>query len=70
MKEMPSPRRKITGPTPHLDIELTLDRKQCPPVVWHILEVIVNAMMVIEVTTRWIAYGKVSWVSSRILRWL
>lgn len=37
-----------------------IDRKQCPPVIWHILEVIVNGMMVVEVTTRWIAYGKVS----------
>ena len=41
-------------------LELTLDRKECPQVVWHILEVIVNAMMVIEVSTRWVAYGKVS----------
>jgi len=28
--------------------------------VWHILEVVVNGLMVIEVTTRWVAYGKVS----------
>lgn len=36
------------------------DKKQCPPVIWHILEVIVNGLMVIEVSTRWVAYGKVS----------
>ncbi|KAK1921429.1 hypothetical protein DB88DRAFT_513455 [Papiliotrema laurentii] len=33
-------------------------KKQCPPVIWHILEVIVNGLMVIEVSTRWVAYGK------------
>ncbi|CAK9784485.1 unnamed protein product [Cutaneotrichosporon oleaginosum] len=32
---------------------------ECPPPVWHVLEVIVNALMVLEVSTRWIAYGKV-----------
>ncbi|KLT43179.1 hypothetical protein CC85DRAFT_258946 [Cutaneotrichosporon oleaginosum] len=31
---------------------------ECPPPVWHVLEVIVNALMVLEVSTRWIAYGK------------
>lgn len=31
----------------------------CPPITWHILEVVINALMVIEVGTRWIAYGKV-----------
>ncbi|KAK4686838.1 hypothetical protein P7C73_g3280, partial [Tremellales sp. Uapishka_1] len=30
----------------------------CPPASWHILEVIINLMMVIEVGTRWTAYGK------------
>ncbi|RXK40700.1 hypothetical protein M231_01952 [Tremella mesenterica] len=33
-------------------------RRQCPPLVWHILEVIVNGLMVLEVGTRWTAYGK------------
>ncbi|KAK8844571.1 hypothetical protein IAR55_006418 [Kwoniella newhampshirensis] len=32
--------------------------RRCPPVAWHILEVIINALMVLEVTTRWVAYGK------------
>ncbi|WVR03252.1 hypothetical protein IAU60_000243 [Kwoniella sp. DSM 27419] len=31
---------------------------KCPPAVWHILEVIINVLMVVEVGTRWIAYGK------------
>lgn len=31
----------------------------CPPLSWHILEVIINALMVVEVGTRWVAYGKV-----------
>ncbi|WWC57816.1 uncharacterized protein I303_100351 [Kwoniella dejecticola CBS 10117] len=30
----------------------------CPPAVWHILEVVINVLMVLEVGTRWIAYGK------------
>jgi hypothetical protein len=34
---------------------------ECPPAVWHVLEVIVNALMVLEVSTRWVAYGKVGW---------
>ncbi|ORX34909.1 hypothetical protein BD324DRAFT_633144 [Kockovaella imperatae] len=33
-------------------------QRECPPVSWHILEVIVNAMMVLEVSTRWVAFGK------------
>ncbi|TXT10679.1 hypothetical protein VHUM_02184 [Vanrija humicola] len=37
---------------------IATSRKQCPPVSWHILEVIVNFLMVVEVSTRWIAYGK------------
>ncbi|ORY30823.1 hypothetical protein BCR39DRAFT_494399 [Naematelia encephala] len=32
--------------------------KSCPPVAWHILEVVVNVLMVLEVGTRWVAYGK------------
>ncbi|WVW81471.1 hypothetical protein I302_103465 [Kwoniella bestiolae CBS 10118] len=31
---------------------------KCPPAVWHILEVVINVLMVLEVGTRWIAYGK------------
>ncbi|CAD6573585.1 MAG: hypothetical protein TREMPRED_000862 [Tremellales sp. Tagirdzhanova-0007] len=31
---------------------------RCPPIAWHILEIIVNVMMVVEVSTRWVAYGK------------
>jgi hypothetical protein len=38
-----------------------LDKGICPPKVWHILEIVINGMMVVEVTTRWVAYGKVSW---------
>lgn len=34
-------------------------RHECPPASWHVLEVIVNVLMVLEVSTRWIAYGKV-----------
>ncbi|KAI9633386.1 uncharacterized protein MKK02DRAFT_18347 [Dioszegia hungarica] len=30
----------------------------CPSITWHILEIVINALMVIEVGTRWIAYGK------------
>ncbi|WVQ93982.1 hypothetical protein IAU59_001060 [Kwoniella sp. CBS 9459] len=30
----------------------------CPPAVWHILEVVINILMVVEVGTRWVAYGK------------
>jgi hypothetical protein len=37
----------------------------CPPLSWHILEVIINALMVIEVGTRWVAYGKVRGIGSR-----
>jgi hypothetical protein len=37
----------------------------CPPLSWHILEVIINALMVIEVGTRWVAYGKVSRIANR-----
>lgn len=37
----------------------------CPPIAWHILEIVINALMVIEVGTRWIAYGKVSSTSAR-----
>ena len=36
------------------------DEHRCPPIAWHILEIIVNVMMVVEVSTRWVAYGKVS----------
>lgn len=32
----------------------------CPSTTWHILEVIVNAGMVLEVGTRWIGFGKVT----------
>ena len=39
---------------------LPVDGRQCPPIAWHILEIIVNGMMVVEVSTRWVAYGKVS----------
>jgi hypothetical protein len=42
-----------------------LDKGICPPKVWHILEIVINGMMVVEVTTRWVAYGK---VSLRVLR--
>ena len=38
---------------------LTPDKKKCPPVAWHALEVVVNGLMVLEVGTRWVAYGKV-----------
>jgi hypothetical protein len=38
---------------------LLVDGRRCPPVAWHILEIIVNVMMVVEVSTRWVAYGKV-----------
>ncbi|WVF66365.1 hypothetical protein IAT40_001105 [Kwoniella sp. CBS 6097] len=31
---------------------------RCPPAVWHILEVVINILMVVEVGTRWVAYGK------------
>ncbi|OCF33096.1 hypothetical protein I317_01896 [Kwoniella heveanensis CBS 569] len=31
---------------------------KCPPAVWHILEVVINILMVVEVGTRWVAYGK------------
>ncbi|ODN75541.1 hypothetical protein L202_06667 [Cryptococcus amylolentus CBS 6039] len=30
----------------------------CPPIAWHIIEVILNGLMVLEVTTRWFANGK------------
>ncbi|WVQ85152.1 hypothetical protein IAT38_007317 [Cryptococcus sp. DSM 104549] len=33
-------------------------KDQCPPVAWHILEVVLNLLMVLEVSTRWVAYGK------------
>lgn len=41
----------------------------CPSITWHILEIVINALMVIEVGTRWIAYGKVrrSWAPNYIL---
>ena len=42
-----------------LSLTWIVDQHQCPPVAWHILEVIVNALMVVEVSTRWVAYGKV-----------
>lgn len=35
------------------------DSGGCPSTTWHILEVIVNAGMVLEVGTRWIGFGKV-----------
>jgi hypothetical protein len=38
-----------------------LDKGICPPKVWHILDIVFNGMMVVEVSTRWVAYGKVSW---------
>lgn len=41
-------------------VALTLGKNQCPPLAWNILEVIVNFLMVMEVSTRWIAYGKVA----------
>ncbi|OWZ45897.1 hypothetical protein AYX14_01897 [Cryptococcus neoformans] len=31
---------------------------QCPPIAWHIIEFVLNALMVLEVTTRWIANGR------------
>ncbi|WWD22876.1 hypothetical protein CI109_107371 [Kwoniella shandongensis] len=37
---------------------ISTHQRHCPPVAWHILEVIINALMVLEVTTRWVAYGK------------
>ncbi|KAL1408914.1 hypothetical protein Q8F55_005728 [Vanrija albida] len=37
---------------------IATSRQQCPPASWHILEVVVNFLMVVEVSTRWIAYGK------------
>lgn len=33
--------------------------RQCPPWSWSVLEVIINLMMVAEVSLRWTAYGKV-----------
>lgn len=38
-----------------------VDKGICPPKVWHILEIVINGMMVVEVSTRWVAYGKVSY---------
>ena len=32
----------------------------CPSTTWHILEIIVNGGMVLEVGTRWVGFGKVS----------
>ncbi|GMK54192.1 hypothetical protein CspeluHIS016_0107780 [Cutaneotrichosporon spelunceum] len=37
---------------------IATSQHECPPPVWHILEVIVNTLMVLEVSTRWVAYGK------------
>lgn len=31
----------------------------CPSTAWHILEIIVNGGMVLEVGTRWVGFGKV-----------
>ncbi len=39
---------------------MDVDTHVCPPLAWHVLEIIVNVMMVVEVSTRWVAYGKVS----------
>jgi hypothetical protein len=39
---------------------MRLDKGECPPFAWHVLEIIINGMMVAEVSTRWVAYGKVS----------
>ncbi|KIR51176.1 hypothetical protein I315_06359 [Cryptococcus gattii Ru294] len=42
-----------------LVLSLVATRKgQCPPVAWHIIEFVLNALMVLEVTTRWIANGR------------
>lgn len=39
---------------------LTEGNHQCPPWSWNVLEVIINLMMVAEVSLRWTAYGKVN----------
>lgn len=38
---------------------VAVDKGQCPPIAWHIIEFVLNALMVLEVTTRWIANGRV-----------
>jgi hypothetical protein len=35
----------------------------CPSTTWHILEIIVNGGMVLEVGTRWVGFGKVNMTS-------
>ncbi len=39
----------------------------CPGTAWHILEIIVNGGMILEVGTRWVGFGKVHgwWFSDR-----
>lgn len=39
---------------------LTKGKGQCPPWAWNVLEVVINLMMVAEVSLRWTAYGKVN----------
>ena len=31
----------------------------CPGTAWHILEIVVNGGMVLEVGTRWVGFGRV-----------
>lgn len=40
-------------------VVVAVDKGQCPPIAWHIIEFVLNALMVLEVTTRWIANGRV-----------
>ncbi|KAL7419290.1 hypothetical protein Q5752_006127 [Cryptotrichosporon argae] len=37
---------------------IATSKGECPPASWHIIEVIINVLMVLEVSTRWVAYGK------------
>lgn len=41
------------------NLVVAVDKGECPPIAWHIIEFVLNALMVLEVTTRWIANGRV-----------
>ncbi len=40
-------------------VVLSLKEGDCPGTAWHILEIVVNGGMVLEVGTRWVGFGKV-----------